>query len=213
MVCMPVRPASFRCSLPVGRLAAAPCGFPAVQKFILTALLLALACGFSGAAAARTPRHTYMQVRRAEPSVAAVLIPPEILHFISCAIICSSAACYRILADFEHKLTCCALQITFCVIVTAVALVGYTQNAVLWSQARSGPQGGGGQTARCPPGWLPWFASPQSSLAAAPVPSSAAVVRATDQHPSLPCCRACGERPLQGLASSSTAWRLHWSSQ
>ncbi|KAL4432408.1 hypothetical protein ABPG77_001707 [Micractinium sp. CCAP 211/92] len=52
------------------------------QKFILTALLLALACGVSGAAAARTPRHTYM-------------------------------------------------QITFCVIVTAVALVGYTQDAVL----------------------------------------------------------------------------------
>lgn len=33
------------------------------QKFILTPLLLALACGVSGAAAARTPAHTYMQVR------------------------------------------------------------------------------------------------------------------------------------------------------
>ncbi|KAL4430699.1 hypothetical protein ABPG75_005955 [Micractinium tetrahymenae] len=57
------------------------------QKFILTAILLAAACGISGAAAARTPRHTYM-------------------------------------------------QITFCVIVPAVALVGYTQEAEapqLWS--------------------------------------------------------------------------------
>lgn len=54
------------------------------QKFILTALLLAPACGVSGAAAARTPSHTYM-------------------------------------------------QITFCVMVAAVALVGYsyTGEAVL----------------------------------------------------------------------------------
>lgn len=36
--------------------------FHAPQKFILTALLLAPACGVSGAAAARTPSHTYMQV-------------------------------------------------------------------------------------------------------------------------------------------------------
>jgi hypothetical protein len=34
-----------------------------LQKFILTALLLGVACGISGAAAARTPGHTYMQVR------------------------------------------------------------------------------------------------------------------------------------------------------
>ena len=39
-------------------------GFVRVRHlaFILTALLLAIACGISGAAAARTPGHTYMQV-------------------------------------------------------------------------------------------------------------------------------------------------------
>lgn len=33
-----------------------------LQKFILTSLLLALACGTSAAFAARTPPHTYMQI-------------------------------------------------------------------------------------------------------------------------------------------------------
>ena len=56
------------CSLVLGK-AAPPASnncpanaFDPPQKFILTALLLAVACGISGAAAARTPGHTYMQV-------------------------------------------------------------------------------------------------------------------------------------------------------
>lgn len=102
------------------------------QKFILTSILLSVACGISGALAARTPRHTYMQVQPCCWRLLLLLLPPPGWHPVrgprspgGTAI--RNRSCFL---NFPHLLFSAHAQITFCLVAASCALSLYSESPV-----------------------------------------------------------------------------------